>query len=186
VHSFRTLDPATPVQTVVIPAADWGSNDVRNANTQFCTNVLRPAGPSFNAGLHWNYSAIDANVKLADATLRLFFTDVLAGTFNSTQPTLWMAQNEWSACLMRAPGPPYTEGTGLLANAVPATTVENDFTSPRLAAFLEAQLRRRTLVYGTLVRTLGNTNFQSPSATDATKRPSIVVHYYLLPPVAAR
>ena len=118
--------------------------------------------------------------------MRLFFTDLQAGNFNATQPSVWLAQNDWNACAMRAPGPPFNELTGRLADAVPADNIELDFTSARLAALLEAQYRKRTLLFGTLVRSLANTSFNSNGAFDATKQPRMVVRFYRIPPGAAR
>ena len=181
VHSFRTLDPSTPIESVLIRPQDVGSNDIRSATTQYCGRVDLPSGPGFNAGLHWNYQDVPSNARLASATLRLFFLDIYAGSFNGTRPSLWLAQNEWSACAMRAPGPPYNELSGLLANAVPFDNLENDFTSPRLAAFLEAQRRGRTLIYGTLVRTNSDIRFHSAGAPDPNKRPFIEVRFYRVP-----
>lgn len=184
VHAFRTLDASTPLDSVVIRPQDHGSNDIRNANTQFCNSVSLPSGPGFNAGLHWNYTPLGANARLAGATLKVWVTDVNSGTFNNTRPSLWMAQNEWLACTMRAPGPPFAEPSGLIANSIAVDNLEVDFDSERLAAMLEAQYRRRTLVYGTLIRTLVNVTFHSPVSPEPAKTPRLVVRFYRLPPAA--
>jgi hypothetical protein len=182
VRTFRVLDASTPLDSVVIRAQDSGSNNVRNAaSTQSCGTLNLQAGPSWNAGVHWNFTPLPANVRIASATMQLFFVDILANTYNATRPTVWMAQNEWLACVMRSPGPPYTEGSGLLASAVQGSATRNDFTSDRLSAFLEAQYRHRTLLPGTLIRALSDTNFNSPGVADQTKSPQIVVRFYRLP-----
>ena len=82
---------------------------------------------------------------------------------------------------MFTPGPPYPELTGLLANSVAVGPVRVEFTSDRLAAFVEAQLRGRTFTYGTLVRALDNTSYHSTSATDPNNRPHMLVRYVLPP-----
>ena len=183
VRSFRTLDASTPIDSVVIKAQDYGSNSIRNsANTQSCGLTLLQSGPSWNAGIHWNYVSIPANVRFAGATMELFFTDQLAGNFDATKPVAWMAQNDWQACVMRGGGPPFIESSGgLLANAVSFNSTRNDFTSDRLSAFLEAQYRHRTMLPGTLIRTLTDTIFNSPGLSDPTKTPQIVVRFYRLP-----
>ena len=185
-HSFRVLDAASPLDSVVIRPQDYGSNDIRSANLQFCSSTTLPSGPGFNAGLHWNYSALGSEARLAGATLQLFFTDSNAGKFDTTTPSLWMAQNDWLACTMRAPGPPFAEQSGLLANAVAVDTLRNDFSSNRLAAFFEAQYRRRTLLYGTLVRAQVNVSFNSIAGTDPNRAPRVVVRFYRVPPEGAR
>lgn len=182
VQSFRTLDPSTPMDSVVMKALDYGSNNIRSsATTQSCNTQLLQSGPSWNAGIHWNYASIPANVRLAGATMELSFTDPLAGSFNATKPTAWLAQNDWQACVMRGGGLPFTEATGLLASAVPYDSTRNDFTSDRLAGFVEAQYRHRTMLPGTLIRTLTDTNFNSPALIDQTKVPQVVVRFYRLP-----
>jgi hypothetical protein len=143
--------------------------------------LVLPSGPSWNAGIHWNYLAIPDNVRIAGATMSLFFTDPLAGNFNTTQPAAWMAQNEFQACVMRGRGPPFIEQSGLLANAVSITPTRNDLTSDRLAAFVEAQYRHRTMLPGVLIRTLTDTNFNSPGLSDLSKVPRVTVRFYRLP-----
>jgi hypothetical protein len=182
VQSFRTLDPSTPIDSVVMKAQDYGSNNIRSsATTQSCNTQLLQSGPSWNAGIHWNYASIPGNVRIAGATMEISFTDPFAGRFPTTQPTAWMAQNDWQACVMRGGGPPFTEASGLLASAVAFDSLRNDFTSDRLAAFIEAQYRRRTMLPGTLIRTLTDINFNSPALIDQTKVPQVVVRFYRLP-----
>jgi hypothetical protein len=182
VRSFSTLDASTPIDSVVINALDYGGNSSRNsATSQACNSLQIPSGPSWNAGIHWNYVSIPPNVHLAGATMQLFFTDQLAGNFNSTRPAVWMAQNDWQACLMRGGGPPFIELSGLLANAVEFSPTRNDLSSDRLAAFLEAQYRHRTMLPGTLIRTLTDTNFNAPAVGDPSKVPQVVVRFYRLP-----
>ena len=134
-----------------------------------------------NAGIHWNYGPLPPNVRIASADLELFFAPILANTFNGTRPAVWLAQNEWNNCQMRGGGAPFIEQSGLLANAVQGDSVRNEFASDRLASFLEAQYRHRTLLVGTLVRAIGDTNFRSPIDGDPTRVPQIVVSFYRLP-----
>jgi Big-like domain-containing protein len=182
VNTFRVLDGSTPLESMVIKALDHGSNSIRNSATnQSCNTVVLPSGPSWNAGIHWNYLTLPDNIRIASVTMELFFIDILAGNFNGTKPSVWMAQNDWLPCVMRGGGPPFIELSGLLANAAPFDDHRNDFTSDRLSAFIEAQYRHRTLLPGTLIRTLTDTNFNSPILADQSKVPQIVVRFYRLP-----
>ncbi|HUK62573.1 MAG TPA: Ig-like domain-containing protein, partial [Dongiaceae bacterium] len=89
VQSFRTLDGSTPLDSVLIKAQDYGSNSIRSsATTQSCNTLLLQSGPSWNAGIHWSYTAIPANVRFAGATLGLTFTDPFAGRFPTSQPAV--------------------------------------------------------------------------------------------------
>lgn len=182
VRSFTTLDASTPIDSVVMLALDYGSNSAGNsATTQSCNSLLLQSGPTWNAGIHWNYLAIPDNVRMAGATMSLFFTDALAGKFDVTRPAAWMAQNEFQACVMRGRGPPFIEQSGLLANSVSIDPLRNDLTSDRLAGFVEAQYRHRTMLPGVLIRTLTDTNFNSPGLADRSKVPQVMVRFYRLP-----
>ena len=181
VRRFRVVDPSTPLDSLTIIARDHGSFDGRVRNTAYCNRPELPCGPNFNGSIHWDYTALPPAVHFAGATMRLFTSDGFAGTILAAQPTVWMAQNEWIACSVGSPGPPFNESTGLLASGVEASVTEADFSADRLAALLEAQYRGRTLVYGTLVRAEVNTSFQSTLAPDVTLRPQVVVRFYRLP-----
>lgn len=178
VRSFQVIDAVGAPDSIIVRAADHGSSDIRNRNVQSCNAVTMPCGPSFNGAIHWNLANIPANVRFVSATLRLVTVDINANTFVRTQPALWMAQNDWSACSVIAPGPPYAELSGFLANATPIDGVEAHFDSPRLTAFFEAQYRHRSQLFGTLVRTQENVTFHSPLAGDPNKVPVVVVRFY--------
>jgi hypothetical protein len=184
VRSFRVLDANTPIDSMEIQTRDHGSSDNRLRISSFCNQVEVPSGPNFNCSFHWEYAGLPLGVHFAGATMKLTTTDVNVGSIPAAQPAVWMAQNEWSPCAVRSPGPPWNELSGFLAQAVAVGDNEADFTSDRLAAFLEAQYRGRTLLYGTLVRTEINTSFQSQTAADLAKRPRIVVRFYRPTPSA--
>jgi hypothetical protein len=185
-HSFRIFDATVPLDSLVLHAADHGSNKINVPNTQYCNNVLLPSGPSYNAAIHWNLTGLPSNARLAGVTMKLFFADVSSGQFAAAKPSAWLAQNDWAQCGIRANGLPLAELTGLLSGSVGVDALENDLTSPRLAALIEAQLRRRTFLYGTLVRTLTDVTFHSSTTADPAKAPAMVVRYYRLPPGVAR
>ena len=187
VHSFHVLDAGTPMDSLVIIAQDYGSNWIRNANLQYCSQTTLPSGPSYNAGFHWGIGALGDGVRLASTTLSLYFVDTDQGKFAAAQPSLWLTQNDWLPCSMRAPGPPFNETTlGRLANGFAVDNFRTDFDSDRLAAMFEAQLRHRTLIYGPLVRSLTDVFFHSPLGIDPSKRPRVVARFYRVPPSVAR
>lgn len=183
VQSFQVMDASVPVQTITVNVRDWGSNDIRNRNTQYCSRNTIPVGPGFNGGIHWDYNRLPADARVVSVTMAGYLTDLEAGRFNGIKPvTVWMSQNDWQNCSMIAPGPPYNELSGLLATATEASPTRLEFTSPRLGAFVEAQARRRTLVTGLVIRGADNFNFQSPTANDPLVVPRILVQYQQLPP----
>lgn len=180
-RSFRVLDGSVPVDSVVIRPQDHGSSSITNRNTQFCNSVSLPSGPSFNAAIHWNFSPLPPDARVVDARIRLWFLDQNSGAFAASQPVVWMAQNEWTACAITAPGPPFAEPSGQLANAYSVDALESDFRSDRLSAAMEALARRRTFTFSTVFRTSTNVNFHSTNAADPAKAPAVVVRYQRIP-----
>jgi hypothetical protein len=181
VRSFRTLDASAPLDSVTIGGRDHGAKSATN-NTQFCNNQEFRTGSPFNGAVHWDVGLIPANARLQSVTVRL---NIFAGdtsTVQGTQPGLWMAQNEWTACLMNSPGPPYTEVTGFLGSATTPDSKSAFFSSDKLAGLLEAQMRGRTLLYGTIVRASHAVGFHSTQSPDVGSRPSAVVRFYRVPP----
>ena len=184
-RSFRVLDDAVLIDSLVVRLQDFGGGTVQNRNTQFCASQLLPCGPSFNGALHWNFGVLPANARIVDVRMRLWFSDGSSGLFPTTLPAVWLAQNDWSACAVGAPGPPFNETSGLLASAYTVDASEMGFQSTRLAAFAEAAMRRRTFVYGTLIRMQANANVHSPNSNDQAKVPLMVVRFQRLPTGAA-
>ena len=181
VRSFRTLDPNTPLDSVTIGARDHGSKSA-TSNTQFCNNQEFRSGGSFNGALHWDVGTIPAGARLQSVSLRLNIFSGDTSTVEGTQPALWMAQNDWTACLMNAPGPPYTEATGFLASATTQDSKTAWFSSDKLAGLLEAQMRGRGLLYGTILRASHAVGFHSTMSGETASRPSAVVRFYRVPP----
>jgi len=84
-----------------------------------------------------------------------------------------------------APGPPFNELTGQLATAIEAGPTRFDFTSPRLAAFVEAQARGRTLIQGVVIRSRDIFNFHTPVSLSPQLQPRITVRFQRIPTAVA-
>jgi hypothetical protein len=182
VRSFRVLPASVPVESVAVSLRDFGSSDIRSRNVQYCNRQTMPCGPSFNGAIHWDYTTVPAGVRLVGATLTLTALDVNAGGTGGANSGVWMSQNDWTACSVLAPGPPYNELSGLLASGNAVTPIQIEFTSARLAAFVEAMARQRTLLSGVLVRTPGDVQFHSPLAFDPAKHPRLLIRFQRIPP----
>ena len=181
VQSFQVLPASVPVESMDMFLRDFGSNDIRNRNTQYCARNIVPSGPGFNAALHWDFTRLPADARVTLASMSLHLPDTEVGRFPSYSPvTAWMSQNDWQACSIVAPGPPYTELSGQLATAVLGSSTRLDFAADRLAAFVEAQARLRTLLPGLLIRSRDNFNVHSPIVADGNLQPRITVHYQRL------
>jgi hypothetical protein len=180
VQVFRVL-PAGGSEELSLSARDFGSNDIRNRNTQFCNRVTMPSGPSFNAAIHWNYAPLPADARVVSATLKLIALDVHAGTVGVAGSGVWLSQHDWASCSVLAPGPPYHELSGLLATGTATSPIQLEFTSARLAAFVEAMARQRTFLNGILVRTPIDLQWHSPLG-GVGKTPQLVVRFQRLSP----
>src|SRR5262249_53271410 len=134
-------------------------------------------GPTYNGALHWDLSGLPSNARFQSVTVRLATATSGVNDIDLTRPALWMAQKHWAACQISTPGPPFNELSGFLATAVAETPTLAVFRSDRLGALLEAQMRGRTLVYGTLIRANDIISFQSTLAPDVAGRPSAVVRF---------
>lgn len=180
---FEVIGPNVTEETVLIRARDHGSKLSTNT-TQLCSSQDLPSGPSYNAAMHWNLNAIPADAWVVGATVGL--AAKTNNAFQSTQPVLTMAQTEWNACVINTPGPPYPEVNGLLAAGTSVDTIRVDFTSDRLGAFFDAQLRRDIYTHGTLVRSLTNVFYWSPLSGDPAKLPFATIRYVRPGPRPAR
>jgi len=181
--SFQTLDASTPLDSVTISTRDHGGRAATIFTQQQCNLQNFTTGGTFNGAVHWDVGQIPGNARLQSVSLKLNIWSADTSTVQGAQPALWMAQNEWLACTMNAPGPPYNELTGLLATATTEDSRTAVFNSDRLTGLLEAQLRGRTLLYGTLVRASHAVSFHSETSGDLASRPSAVVRFYRLPAV---
>ena len=183
IRSFQTLAANTPLDSVTIGARDHGSK--ATTSIQLCNNPEFRSGGTFNGALHWDVGLIPPDARLQGVSIRLNIFSTDTSTVQGSQPSLWLAQNDWAACVMNSPGPPYAEASGLLASASALDSKSAFFSSERLAGLLEAQMRGRSLLYGTIVRASHAVGFHSTTSVDVGSRPSAVVRFYRVPPVHA-
>jgi len=183
-RSFQTLDVGTPLDSITIDARDHGSKSA-TSGVQGCNSQNFTTGGAFNGAVHWNVGLIPGDARLHSVSLKLNIWSSDTSTVEGAQPALWMAQNEWLPCTMNSPGPPYIENTGFLAAATPEDSKTAVFSTDRLAGLLEAQLRGRGLLYGTLVRASHAISFHSTLSGDFGNRPSAVIRFYRAPAVHA-
>jgi hypothetical protein len=184
-QSFQVLDADTPLDSMWVGERDHGSNDLRTRGFQYCNQPNVGCGPSYNCSIHWHLSSLPANVRFGPATILLTATDAYANTVPQARPTAWMAQNDWVSCSVFAPGPPFSENSGLLADGAEAGSLGAEFTSSRLGAFFETQYRGRTLLYGTLIRSSQDIVFHSTLGSDPSKWPRALIRFYRLPAAPA-
>jgi len=188
VWRFQTLPPGTPVDSLVVPAADWGvfCQYCGPSSRVTCNTGSIAAGqsyPNYNNGIHWNFQSA-AGRKLAGARLTLTFNTANVGDDLTTyQPTIHRAVAPWAPCTYSetTPKPDLIE----LAFGVqePGTSRER-FESDRLTSHLEATVRYSGF-YGYSIRTTRNISFASPANASDLTRPGLKLYYYRLPPAPA-
>ena len=175
VGRFRTIDAATPVDSVIIGVADWGGHD-SGTRTQYCARTTIPSGPPrYSSAVHWPLTSLPSTYRLADVRVEMNVTSDYANQTTYAYSSLWLAQNEWAPCTVTAPGPPYAEVVGNLATGVPTSPQGLRYQSEYLSAFFEAQIRRRPYVYGTVIRSSIPLFY---AVTDASGVPPRAVLYF--------
>ena len=182
--SFHTLDASTPLDSVTISTRDHGGRGTSVFIQQQCNQQNFTTGGASNGAVHWDVGRIPDGARLQSVSLKLNIWSADTSTVQGAQPELWLTQNDWLACSVNTPGPPYYELTGFLATATTEDSKSAVFSSDRLAGLLEAQFRNRGLLYGTLIRAIHAVSFHSELSGDFPGRPSAVVRFYRLPAVA--
>ncbi len=176
VRSFEVYPADAPVDSMVVPIADYGGAGSNN-RVQFCGAATLPTGPSYNAGMRWSLNGERPWLRVADARLTMYASTISAGTVGSAGTQLWYAQNPWNACLFTLNGIPYTESNGLVATAV-VNGLRAEYREPALAAFTEAAGRWGNW-HGVLFR--GNANVTWDYLTPGVPGPELTVWYYRTP-----
>ena len=176
VSSFDVIAASAPETTVVIFGRDHGSRNAQNT-IAYCSQVILPSGPGFNAAIHWDLRSIPSDAFVTSASARIMAALGQTNRYAITLPGLYLAQTEWVACNIVNPGPPYPEVNGFLSGSTMVDTSRVDFAEPRLGAFFEASLRGDIYTHGTLVRTQSNINYSSPLESDPLRQPFATIRY---------
>jgi len=174
VWSFETLPPGLPVDSLVVPAPEWGYYQ-RTANLTTCHGEYLYAGASYNDGVHWSLRETAAGLKLAGARIRVYG---IANNPVSGQPGIYPVREPWASCAYSATIPKVENSK--LADAVriglsPYAIFESD----ALTAHLEAGARY-SFVSGFSLRAGQNVGFLSPLYGSEGLR--LVLYYYRTPP----
>jgi hypothetical protein len=173
---FDVIGDAAVERTLIVHGKDHGSRNAQNT-ISYCANVELPCGPAFNGAIHWNLVDLPLGALITGATVRLAATQ--NNRYSTSLPFLTLSQNEWVACSIVNPGPPYPEVNGMLSTATPVDTIRVDFSDPRLGAFFEAYLGKDPYTFGTLVRALSTISYSSPLQGDPTRQPFATIRYVL-------
>jgi hypothetical protein len=133
---FDVLPASTPVDSIVVPASEWGwSLNFSNRNT--CNERTLYVSPSRTLnGIRWALPRPGEGVRLAGA--RLFLGGSFSGTLQQVSPRLFSTARDWSACRinkLESPGLLRLLATGRESPGAPL------FESDDFTAHLEASTR---------------------------------------------
>jgi Bacterial Ig-like domain len=183
VWRFETLPQGTPVDSMVVPAVQWGSARRISGLPDLvsCFGQSFSVGNNYNGAIDWNLDALGADVRLADVSL-LMSPSSSSTSLTGRVETIYGTTDAWEACGIVPAGPPYPDQTfGALATGVPTAASRLLFASVRLTAHVEARIRGAALTGYTLDDFSGNFTYASPSATDSNRRPLLIISYFITP-----
>lgn len=182
VRWFRTLPADTPVDSIELVMADFGGTRLATPRIQYCSQPQQFTGPAHSLGARWtSVPAPLAGARIAAARLYAPLQAAYRDSITAIVPEVWHAQNDWAACGMSWPGPPFHELTGLLATGEPcADPGQVLFRGERVAAWYEQFVRGRALP-GVLFRSPRQFGFEILGSTPVRVR----LLYYRPPPAAA-
>ena len=174
VWSFETLPPGLPVDSLVVPATEWGYYQ-RAANQTICRGEFLYAGGSYNDGIHWSLRETAAGLKLARARVRVYG---ISNNPVSGQPGIYPVKVPWASCTY-SETTPKVEFTKLADGVRIGNSPYAMFESNALTATLEAGARY-DFVHGFSFRASLNVGFLSPLYGLEGAR--LVLYYYRIPP----
>ncbi len=180
VRRFTTVPAWLPIDSVVVPAADWSwyrldPNDPRNSR-QFCMDNGFLSGPFATCAIRWRVKESAPALPLAGASLQLTM-DIN----RNAVPSLWAAQDTWPVCGVGPNGPPYYETDGNVADGVTVSgTLRLRFSSNRLTSHLQGMARSDGF-FGYVLRSNARQTYWSPTDTLASRRPELKLYYYRVP-----
>jgi hypothetical protein len=172
VWSFRTVDPATAVlDSFAFASVTGGWQLMSNRNSRSCTSPTLQIGPGYVTAMGWSLNALPADVKIADARIRI-------ASFPGSQnllPTVscWSTRGPIDYCNMFDVQPVID---GHMGNARIVGTDLAVISNDALAAHVEAT-RRYSTFYGYRFTTPQQFSLIGPGgATD--QRPVLYVRFY--------
>jgi hypothetical protein len=177
VWSFATLPPGLPVDSLIVPAPEWGYYDFVSSQ-KTCLGGFLFMGGGYSDGIHWSLQENAANLKLAGARIRMYG---VANNPLSGQPAVYPVRVPWASCTYSATVP-IVENTKLADAVRIGFTPYVMFESDALTAWVEAGARYG-LLYGCSFRAGARVSFLSPLY--AGDGPLLTLYYYRVPPAPA-
>jgi hypothetical protein len=176
--SFETLPAGTPVDSMIVPGADWGH--YRHPIGATCGASQITSGPNYNNGMRWALRQTAGGLKLAGARLTMYRTT--SGNLASSLPAIHPAFESWVPCTYSSSTPRVDTGTELARGVQVGTSQEVRYESDAFTAHLEAN-ERYGVVYGYSFRSAADLTYYSPFSFFGL--PVLRLYYYRTPPAGA-
>ena len=175
VWSFVTLPQGLAVDSLEVPAAEWGYYDFR-LQRAICRGATIASGSVYNNGMHFQLEESAAGLKLAGARLETF----TSGTINIPvqRPAVHPSSQQWAPCAYGI-DVPNARPVGLADGVRIAGTQFIQFASDELTAYLDAGARY-DVAYGLTLRSNLNMSFAAPGFGAR-----LWILYYRVPTAAA-
>jgi hypothetical protein len=186
VQRFTTLAASTPMDSIAIPASDYGWNS-QAANQQFpsqnCLQDSIVSLPGFQAWFQFSFAALPADVHLAEARLEASVFDQNIPRITTGQMQLWSSAQGWlHPC---KPGLNFLSDLPKLDRQMaPVRGVGGArivYSSDLLAAHVEASVRRGGF-YGYMFASQQRVAYVTPHLGNPARAPYLKLYYFRTSP----
>jgi hypothetical protein len=181
VWRYETLPVGTPIDSVIVPPADWGYYCSVCSNRLICNSSVFASGPSYNDGIHWRLKETVGGRRLAGA--QLVMNANTGGDLTSYRSEVHQTTGPWSPCAY-ATAPTPEQGIELAFAVQEMGTSRLTYQGDRFTAHLEA-VARYDFLYGYALVSQKNLGYSGPSSLEGSSR--LKIYYYRTPtePAAA-
>jgi hypothetical protein len=177
VWGFVTLPVQTPVDSLVVPAADWG-HYFTTTGQRTCRGATIACGPNYHDAILWQLDPQD--LRLAGARLAAYLTVFPSQDFASFRLHLAGLLTPWPSCDIGSRSPALDTRGELAGGFRIGTTQWISFEGEGLTAYLEAGVRFG-YGHGLSFRSLRDVSYASPGNQTVVFRPVLTLYYYRTP-----
>ena len=191
VHSFNTVPPGTPLDSLLVRGSDYGVNYLIFGVSpvypyQFCASDSIWSQPSTQSWMTFPLSGLPADVRIASARLEVYTFSHYVSRLGSTTMTLWSSKFDWPRpCRSNIQ---FRESLPIQDQAVAAGRQESDrrilFMSDLLASHVEASVRRGGF-FGYEFISTQRIAYATARIQDPAYHPYLKIHYYRTGPEPA-
>jgi len=177
---FETLPAGFPVDSLDVPAADWGY--YRHFTRQVICDAFTivSGGANYNNGIHWTLRQNAGGLKLAGA--RLTVNATATGDLAPRRPAIHPVLEPWAPCTYSFDTPKVDTGTELARGVQLGSSRQLRYESDAFTAHLEAN-GRYGVVHGYSFQSASTLEYIAPGY--GSLGPVLRLYYYRTPPARA-